>query len=127
MLAGTVVLATFLAAAWPAAAGRAWRRPTSAVVAQELRADFNGDDLDDLAVGVPGEDLGVHADAGAVNVQYGSAAGWPGTGRCSPRGRRRTATASARPWPRASSTTTTSSTWPALPPRTSAGRTRPAW
>ena len=82
MLAGTVVVATLLVAAWPAAAGRdpAPAR-AGAVVAQELRADFNGDDFDDLTVGVPGEDLGVHADAGAVNVQYGSASGLAGDGQ----------------------------------------------
>jgi hypothetical protein len=82
MLVGTVVVATFLAAAWPAAAGRDLAPArTGAVVAQELRADFNGDTLDDLAIGVPGEDLGVHADAGAVNVQYGSAGGLAGDGQ----------------------------------------------
>jgi hypothetical protein len=42
--------------------------------------DFNGDGFDDLAVGVPGEDVGDCADAceraaGAVNVMYGSARG----------------------------------------------------
>jgi FG-GAP repeat/BNR repeat-like domain len=36
--------------------------------------DFNGDGFDDLAVGVPGEDIPA-ADAGAVNVLYGSASG----------------------------------------------------
>jgi hypothetical protein len=40
-----------------------------------LRADFNGDGFADLAVGVPGEDVGRAADAGAVNVQYGAAGG----------------------------------------------------
>ncbi len=35
--------------------------------------DFNNDDFDDLAVGVPGEDVGQNASAGAVNVVYGSA------------------------------------------------------
>ncbi len=34
--------------------------------------DFNGDGYDDLAIGVPGEDLGVQYDAGAVVVLYGS-------------------------------------------------------
>jgi hypothetical protein len=38
-------------------------------------ADFDGDGYDDLAVGVPGEDVGALADAGGVNVLYGSAAG----------------------------------------------------
>ena len=37
--------------------------------------DFNGDGYADLAVGVPGEDLGSIADAGAVDVIYGSASG----------------------------------------------------
>ncbi len=38
-----------------------------------LAADLNGDGFDDLAVGVPGESRGGDADAGAVNVLYGSA------------------------------------------------------
>jgi hypothetical protein len=37
--------------------------------------DFNGDAVDDLAVGVPGEDLGTTRNAGAVNVIYGNARG----------------------------------------------------
>jgi len=37
--------------------------------------DFNGDGIDDLAIGVPGEDIGTTTDAGAVNVIYGSGAG----------------------------------------------------
>jgi len=37
--------------------------------------DFNGDGFCDLAIGTPGEDLGANADAGAVFVVYGSAAG----------------------------------------------------
>ena len=36
--------------------------------------DFDGDSFDDLAIGVPGEDLNA-ADAGAVNVLYGSGNG----------------------------------------------------
>jgi hypothetical protein len=36
------------------------------------RGDFNNDGFADLAVGVPGEDIGTVADAGAVNVIYGS-------------------------------------------------------
>ena len=74
LLVGTMVLATLLGSpATPvgtaAAAGRA-----------EL-VDFNGDNLDDLAIGAPGENLGVRADAGAVNVQYGSPAGLAGNGQ----------------------------------------------
>ncbi|MBO3739345.1 FG-GAP repeat protein [Actinoplanes flavus] len=37
--------------------------------------DFNGDGHADLAVGVPGEDVGTPNAAGAVNVIYGSASG----------------------------------------------------
>ncbi len=42
--------------------------------------NFNVDQYDDLAIGVPGEDVGSVGDAGAVNVLYGSAAGltWAG-------------------------------------------------
>jgi hypothetical protein len=36
-----------------------------------VEGDFNGDGCDDLVMGVPGENLGVIADAGAVNVLYG--------------------------------------------------------
>jgi len=37
--------------------------------------DFNGDGYDDLAIGVPGEDIGAATNAGAVNILYGSAIG----------------------------------------------------
>jgi hypothetical protein len=37
--------------------------------------DFNGDGIDDLAIGVPGEDVDGISNAGAVNVLYGSAGG----------------------------------------------------
>jgi len=36
---------------------------------------FNGDLFDDIAVGVPGEDIGTVADAGMVNLIFGSATG----------------------------------------------------
>jgi hypothetical protein len=42
--------------------------------------DFNGDGYDDMAVGVQREDVGSIADAGAVNVIYGSAIGLTATG-----------------------------------------------
>src|SRR5829696_3344538 len=42
--------------------------------------DFNHDGFADLAVGVPGADVGATTDAGAVNVLYGSAAGLSGAG-----------------------------------------------
>lgn len=38
-------------------------------------ADINGDGYDDLAVGVPGEDIGTVADAGGIRVLRGSASG----------------------------------------------------
>jgi hypothetical protein len=37
--------------------------------------DYDGDDYGDLAIGAKGEDVGAIADAGAVNVLYGSPAG----------------------------------------------------
>ena len=40
-----------------------------------IRADFNGDGRDDLAIGVPGENVDFITDAGAVNVIYGSPSG----------------------------------------------------
>jgi hypothetical protein len=42
--------------------------------------DFNGDGYADLAIGVPGESVGGHLRAGAVNVLYGSASGLTATG-----------------------------------------------
>jgi FG-GAP repeat protein len=45
-----------------------------------VSADFNGDAYDDLIMGVPLEDAQTIADAGAVNVLYGSATGLQSTG-----------------------------------------------
>ena len=42
--------------------------------------DFDNDGFIDLAIGVPGEDIGAIADAGAVNVLYGSASGLSAAG-----------------------------------------------
>ncbi len=42
--------------------------------------DFNGDGFDDLAIGVPLEDIGAIGNAGAVNVLYGSVAGLTASG-----------------------------------------------
>ena len=42
--------------------------------------DFNGDGVDDLAIGSPGEDVGSIADAGSVGVLYGSNPGGLATG-----------------------------------------------
>jgi hypothetical protein len=41
--------------------------------------DFNDDGYDDLAVGVPGESIGIVSRAGAVNVIYGSSSGLSAT------------------------------------------------
>jgi len=43
--------------------------------------DVNGDGFDDLAVAVPGEDVADQADAGVVQVLYGSADGLTGAGQ----------------------------------------------
>src|SRR5947199_351050 len=45
-----------------------------------VRGDFNGDGSADLAVGVPGEDVGGVNGAGAVNVLYGGTGGLSATG-----------------------------------------------
>lgn len=37
--------------------------------------DFNGDDFDDLAIGVPDEDIGSVTEAGAVHILYGTGLG----------------------------------------------------
>jgi len=42
--------------------------------------DFNGDGRGDLAIGVPGEDVGASADAGQVHVVFGSPGGLSATG-----------------------------------------------
>ncbi len=42
--------------------------------------DFNGDSFADLAVGVPGEDVGLPVNAGEIHVVYGSASGLTATG-----------------------------------------------
>jgi FG-GAP repeat len=42
--------------------------------------NFNSDDFDDLAVGVPGEAVGPVQGAGAINILFGTAAGLTGAG-----------------------------------------------
>src|SRR5207249_11037706 len=42
-------------------------------------ADFDGDGFCDLAIGIPGEDVGSIVDAGAVKVLYGSPTGLTAT------------------------------------------------
>jgi FG-GAP repeat len=70
LLVGTLVLAGLLAVPAGTAAG----------ADQARRVDFNGDDFDDLAIGVPAEDVGTVDNAGAVNTMHGSASGLVGTG-----------------------------------------------
>ncbi len=45
-----------------------------------VAGDFDDDGYDDLAIGVPGEDVGTISNAGAVNILYGSASGLTATG-----------------------------------------------
>ena len=52
----------------------------SGQAAADTLGDFDGDGYDDLAVGSPGESVGDSAQAGAVNVLYGSEAGLTATG-----------------------------------------------
>jgi hypothetical protein len=40
-----------------------------------ISCDFDDDGFEDLAIGVPGDDVGADVDAGAVNVIYGSGSG----------------------------------------------------
>ena len=77
-----VVVLVVAASGWPVADGVAHGLTAApAAPAQSLQADFNDDGADDLAVGVPGEDIGGPPfNSGAVNVLYGSASGLSGTG-----------------------------------------------
>lgn len=45
-----------------------------------VSGDFNADGYMDLAIGVPGEDIGAIQDAGAINVIYGSVSGLTSVG-----------------------------------------------
>jgi FG-GAP repeat len=54
--------------------------PGSRAFGAASRADFNGDGVGDLAIGVPDEDVGAIDNAGAVNVLYGSATGLSAAG-----------------------------------------------
>lgn len=55
--------------------GWAFSNAIYSTVRDSVESDFNGDGYADLAVGVVGEDVQGHVDAGAVNVVYGSASG----------------------------------------------------
>jgi hypothetical protein len=52
----------------------------ASVAAQSIQADFDGDGLEDVAVGAPGEGVGPVDGAGAVTVLYGAAGGLRGLG-----------------------------------------------
>src|SRR4051794_12177712 len=58
-----------------AVAGTAIGSPAIRAIGPAQAYDFDGDGFADLAVGVPGEDIGFRSGAGAVNVIYGSATG----------------------------------------------------
>jgi FG-GAP repeat len=78
----SVVVALVVAVGvWPAAGGVAHGSTAAqATPVPSLQADFNNDGADDLAVGVPGEDIGGPPfNSGAVNVLYGSAGGLTGS------------------------------------------------
>jgi hypothetical protein len=51
----------------------------SAQSSSQIYGDFNGDGFDDVAIGVPQEDVGSIQDAGAVEVIYGSSSGLSAT------------------------------------------------
>jgi hypothetical protein len=53
---------------------------TTTAAAASVRADFNNDGFADLAILVQGEDVAGQADAGAVNVLYGSMGKLAGAG-----------------------------------------------
>ena len=76
-----LVLVLLLVAGWPAVAAPGVRAAAKAPANLASQVDFNGDGYDDLAVGVPGEDVDGQADAGVVQVLYGSANGLTGTGQ----------------------------------------------
>jgi hypothetical protein len=70
-----------MASIWPIPRGLANdSTAVQATATQSLKADFNNDGADDLAVGVPFESIGAIQDAGAVNVLYGSTGRLTGIG-----------------------------------------------
>jgi hypothetical protein len=63
----------------PAASGTPSPSRLSPTANQPAQVDFNNDGFDDLAIGVPNEDVNGQVNAGAVNILYGSASGLTGT------------------------------------------------
>jgi FG-GAP repeat len=79
--AALLVLLALVAVVIPASPGWAQSsQPTAAPAAVEVRADFNHDGADDLAIGAPFERVGGLFAAGAAHVLHGSASGLTGTG-----------------------------------------------
>jgi nicotinate phosphoribosyltransferase len=80
-LAALLLAAATVAPAGTALAGTADAPAGARAASPRAQADFNGDDLPDLAVGAPGESVGTIEEAGAVNVLYSAGAtGLTGTG-----------------------------------------------
>jgi hypothetical protein len=75
-----VLSAALLIAAMLAGAVLSPRPARAATQASIAGPDFNGDGFADLASGIPGEDVDEAANAGAVEVVYGSAGGLSGQG-----------------------------------------------
>src|SRR6188508_3285882 len=68
-LAAVLALSSALALLWPASA-----------IAAQVSGDFDGDGRGDLAVGVEGQTVNGHTQAGAVHVIYGARHGLNGRG-----------------------------------------------
>jgi hypothetical protein len=75
-----LVLVTVSTIGWSPATAPASDASSVVPTSPRVRADFNGDDADDIAVGVPGESVGSIISAGAVNVLFGSGTGLSGAG-----------------------------------------------
>ena len=80
LLMMVVVGAGLLAPAGVVADAKPSAETVSAESAAEFLSDFDGDGLKDLAVGVPGEDVGSVPDAGGVQVIYASSNGLTAAG-----------------------------------------------
>jgi hypothetical protein len=75
-----VVLVVVLTVAGPAwsTVGQVGSMPQPSPDVSVQQMDFNGDGFDDLAVGVPGEEVGGADGAGGVDILYGAAGGLTG-------------------------------------------------